>query len=108
MYFKRKIDAYLESWKATPKHHPLVVQGARQIGKTESIMHFAEKNYKSVIRINFVEAPKYKTITERGYGADDVVKMISLLDASHRFVPHDTLIFFNECELPVIFYTQNI
>ena len=98
MYLQRKLDTALQEWKNTPEHKPLVIHGARQVGKTESILHFAEKAYASVVRINFVEAPKYKTISERGYGADDVVKMISLLDASHRFVPHDTLIFFDEIQ----------
>lgn len=98
MYLRRKLDTALLEWKSTPEHKPLVIHGARQVGKTESILHFAEKAYTSVVRINFVESPKYKTISERGYGADDVVKMISLLDASHRFVPHDTLIFFDEIQ----------
>ena len=98
MYFKRKIDAYLEDWKATQKHHPLVVQGARQIGKTESIMHFAEKNYKSVIAINFVEEPKYKVIIDRGFSAEAIIQMISLVNPSHRFIPHETLIFWDEIQ----------
>lgn len=98
MYLQRKLDSVLQEWRATPGHKPLVIHGARQVGKTESVLHFAEKAYASVIRINFVEAPKYKTISERGYGAEEVVKMISLLDGSHRFVPHDTLIFFDEIQ----------
>ncbi len=98
MYLQRKLDAILQSWKATPERKPLVIRGARQVGKTESILHFAEKAYASVVRINFVEEPKYKTISERGYGAAEVVKMISLLDGTHRFVPHDTLIFFDEIQ----------
>ncbi len=39
---KRKIDKYLEEWKRNPAHKPLIVKGARQTGKTESILHFAE------------------------------------------------------------------
>ena len=41
MYFKRKIDKFLNDWKNNPSHKPLIVKGARQIGKTESILHFA-------------------------------------------------------------------
>ena len=63
MYLQRKLDSVLQEWKSTPKHKPLVIRGARQVGKTESILHFAEKAYSSVVRINFVEAPQYKTIT---------------------------------------------
>ncbi len=50
MYYRRKIDDYLNNWKADPEHKPLIVKGARQIGKTESIMHFAEGNYKLCAR----------------------------------------------------------
>lgn len=39
MYFKRKIDIYLKEWKDNPYHIPLIVKGARQIGKTESVAH---------------------------------------------------------------------
>ncbi len=38
---KRKIDSFLEEWKADPERLPLIVKGARQIGKTESIRFFA-------------------------------------------------------------------
>lgn len=50
----RKIDTILQEWKANPEHMPLIVKGARQIGKTEAIRHFAKNNYDSVIEINFV------------------------------------------------------
>ena len=45
---KRKIDKYLIEWKQNPDRKPLIVKGARQIGKTESIKHFAENNYKNI------------------------------------------------------------
>ena len=98
MYLKRKLDSFLQSWKATTNHRPLVIRGARQVGKTESILHFAEKAYDSVVRINFVESPKYKTITERGYAVDEIIRLISVLDGSHRFVPHSTLVFLDEIQ----------
>ena len=44
---RRKIDAYLSEWKNNPSRKPLIVKGARQIGKTLSIEHFAKRNYKS-------------------------------------------------------------
>ena len=63
MYLQRKIDVYLKEWKQDEHRRPLIVKGARQIGKTESIRKFAEENYKHVVEINFVEEPKYKMIT---------------------------------------------
>lgn len=49
MYYRRKIDDYLKAWKVDPAHKPLIVKGARQIGKTESITHFAKENYENVV-----------------------------------------------------------
>ena len=57
---RRKIDAYLVAWKHNPDRKPLIVKGARQIGKTRSIESFATQNYKNVIQINFVEHKKYR------------------------------------------------
>ena len=49
MYYRRKIDDFLKKWKADKAHKPLIVKGARQIGKTESIMHFAEAEYSGAV-----------------------------------------------------------
>ena len=57
---QRKIDKILRDWKQTENKMPLIVKGARQIGKTASIMQFATENYKNVIAINFVLQKKYK------------------------------------------------
>lgn len=65
-YLKRKIDAFLNDWRLNPGHKPLIVRGARQVGKTESIMHFAKQRYKHVVYVNFVESPYYKGIIEAG------------------------------------------
>ena len=50
----RKIDTFLEEWKKADNRFPLIVKGARQIGKTEAIKHFAGSHYKSIVEINFV------------------------------------------------------
>lgn len=98
MYLKRKIDAYLETWKQDPDRKPLIVKGPRQVGKTESIKRFGDLNYKSVIYINFVEEPKYKLITEDGYKAESIIKNISRMDPSKRFIEGETLLFLDELQ----------
>ena len=98
LYLKRKIDAFLTEWKAHPDRKPLIVKGPRQVGKTESIKRFGDMNYQSVITINFVEEPKYKMITADGYKADDIIKNISRMDPSKRFIEGETLIFFDELQ----------
>lgn len=83
---------------------PLIVKGSRQIGKTESIRHFAKiAGYESFIEINFVKDQKYKKITEDGYTVASIIKNISLLDPSKKFIAGKTLIFFDEiAEFPDI------
>ena len=103
MYLSRKIDAYLTKWKNNPDKKPLIVKGCRQIGKTESILHFANDNYDSVIEINFVRDEKYKKIIVDGYDVDSIIKNISRIDPSWQFIPGKTLIFFDEItEFPEI------
>ena len=98
LYLKRKIDFFLSVWKSNPDRKPLIVKGPRQVGKTESIRRFGEQNYKSVISINFVEEPKYKMITTDGYKAEDIIKNISRIDPSKRFIEGETLFFFDELQ----------
>ena len=103
MYLRRKVDAFLEEWKADKNRKPLIVKGSRQIGKTESILHFAADHYENVIEINFVRDEKYKGIIVDGYEAADIIKNISLIDPTKKFVPGKTLIFFDEItEFPEI------
>lgn len=98
IYLKRKIDQYLLEWKKNPNHNPLIVKGPRQVGKTESILRFANDNYESVIYINFVEDPKYKLICEDGYKTENIIKNISRMDPAKHFLKGKTLIFFDELQ----------
>jgi len=98
LYLKRKIDSFLSEWKKSKNKKPLIIKGPRQIGKTESIRRFTHTNYENVIEINFLEEPKYKMITAGGYKTDDIIKNISLLDPSKRFIAGKTLIFFDELQ----------
>ena len=95
---KRKIDKHLLNWKNNPKRKPLIVKGARQIGKTESIRAFSVANYESVIEINFVLQKKFRAIFDDGYEVDTIIKNISLLEPSWQFIPNKTLLFFDELQ----------
>ena len=95
---KRKIDEYLIEWKRDLERKPLIVKGARQIGKTESIRNFAKSNYKSVIEINFVLQKQYKDIFDDGFEVDNIIKNISLRNPNFEFIPGNTLIFFDELQ----------
>lgn len=98
MLLRRKIDAYLRNWKNSPERKPLIVKGARQIGKTVSIEAFARQNYNSVVKINFVEQKRFKDIFNDGFEVDTILKNISLLNPEFNFVPGNTLFFFDELQ----------
>ena len=95
---KRKIDKFLVDWKNSPDKKPLIVKGARQIGKTESIRNFAKNNYKNVIEINFILQKQYKDIFDDGFEVDTIIKNISLRNPNFEFTPGNTLIFFDELQ----------
>lgn len=95
---KRKVDTYLTIWKKNPDRKPLIIKGARQIGKTRSIEWFASQNYKSVIQINFVEQTKYREIFNDGFEVDSILKNISLLNPEFKFIPGETIFFFDELQ----------
>ena len=98
MYFKRKIDDFLQEWKADAKHKPLIIKGARQIGKTESILHFAKQNYKNIIYINFALEKKFMQILADGYDVESVTRNITLADPSIQFIPKESIILFDEIQ----------
>lgn len=95
---KRKIDKYLTDWKNKPDRKPLIIKGARQIGKTRSVEWFASQNYASVIEINFIEQKKYRDIFNDGFEVNAILKNISLLNPELEFIPGDTIFFFDELQ----------
>ena len=95
---KRKIDDFLIEWKNKSERLPLIIKGARQIGKTESIRYFAKNNYKSVVEINFVLQKQFKVIFDNGFEVDTIIKNISLINPNFEFIPGETLIFFDELQ----------
>jgi uncharacterized protein len=95
---QRKIDKYLIEWKNKKDKMPLIVRGARQIGKTDAIENFAKNNYKYIVEINFVLQKEYKTIFDNGFEVDTILSNISIINNNFKFVPGETLIFFDEIQ----------
>lgn len=95
---KRKIDNFLAQWKAADDRLPLIVKGARQVGKTSSVMAFAHTSYKYVVAVNFALEKKYIHIFDDGYDVESVVRNLSLVNPAFSFVTGKTLIFFDEMQ----------
>lgn len=95
---RRKIDDFLIEWKQSKDKLPLIIKGARQIGKTDSIENFAKNNYKYFVEINFALQPEYKTIFDNGFDVDVIISNISMINPNFIFKPKETLIFFDELQ----------
>ena len=66
MYLRRKLDAFFEELEGRRSAQAMIARGSRQVGKTESINHFARQTYERVIETNFVRDEKYKGIMKIG------------------------------------------
>ena len=95
---KRKMDDVLREWKKDPDRLPLIVKGARQVGKTETVRKFGRECYGNFIEINFILQQQFRGIFDAGLEASAVIKSISLIRPDWKFVPGDTLIFFDEIQ----------
>ena len=98
MYLKRKVTDFLINWKNNNDKMPLIIKGARQVGKTKAIENFATQYYENIVEINFALQTQYKDIFDDGYDVDTIIKNISFKNPNFRFIPNKTLIFFDEIQ----------
>ena len=96
MYFKRNIDHYLLEWKNSQRRKPLLVRGARQVGKSSSIRHLGE-SFDYFVEINFETRPEYRQIFIDNKNVIDIVSRLSLL-AGIPIVENKTLLFLDEVQ----------
>ena len=95
---KRKIYQDLLEWKEKTPKRALVVNGARQVGKTFIIDAFIRENYKNIVAINFIERPRFKQVFAGDLTVDTLISQISLLMPDAIFEPGETAIFLDEIQ----------
>ena len=96
---RRKITKELESWKSDPGRKSLVVQGARQVGKTYSIRQFGKSSaYEDFIEINFKETPSAVDIFSGDLNVDSLLMALRFRFPEKRLTPEKTLIFLDEIQ----------
>lgn len=94
----RKITKYLEEWKASEHRKPLILQGARQVGKTYSILEFGRTHYENVAYFNFETNPKLNDTFAEDISPNYLVPILSHI-AGQTIVREKTLIVFDEVQL---------
>ena len=94
----RKIMSLLEAWKESPHRKPLILRGARQVGKTYSLLEFGRSCYENVAYFNFETNPKLNKTFEKNISPDYLIPILSHI-AGQTIVKEKTLIVFDEVQL---------
>ena len=94
----RKIMKFLETWKENKHRKPLILQGARQVGKTYSILEFGRTYYENVAYFNFETNPKLNATFEENISPEYLIPILSHI-AGQTIVREKTLIVFDEVQL---------
>lgn len=94
----RKIMEYLESWQKSPYRKPLILQGARQVGKTWSVLEFGRTRYENVAYFNFETNPKLNKTFDEDISPKYLLPILSHI-AGQTIVKEKTLIVFDEVQL---------
>lgn len=95
---KRKVTAFMDQWIRTKEKKCLVVQGARQTGKTYIIERFAEDNYEELVEINFKQLPSAMDIFSGDLTVDNMVMAMRFRFPEKKITPGKTLIFLDEIQ----------
>ena len=93
----RFIDDFLIKWKTEKRRKPLIIRGARQVGKTYSITHFAANNFKNLIKIDFEREPGLKNIFDHDLDPKRISKELELIK-NIKIERENTLLFFDEIQ----------
>ena len=94
--FNRKIIDYLVGWKKKKGRKPLIIRGARQVGKTSAVLMFGEKYFKDVVYLN-LDNPAHLKLFREDVSLQDFEKIIQI-KFHQRIVPKETLVFIDEIQ----------
>ncbi|MDO4462677.1 MAG: AAA family ATPase [Bacteroidia bacterium] len=96
MYSKRIIDKYLQDWVNDDNHKPILLRGARQVGKSSAVRNLGN-SFEVYLEINFERNPEYKAIFEPNLDIPRIVSQLSAMSGK-RVVPGKTLVFLDEIQ----------
>ncbi len=95
---KRKVTHSIKKWINTKNKKCLVIQGARQTGKTYIVERFAEENYEEIVEINFKQMPSAMDIFSGDLTVDNMVMAMRFRFPEKKIIPGKTLIFLDEIQ----------
>jgi uncharacterized protein len=95
-YIPRIIDQELEKWRNQRDRKPLLLRGARQVGKSSAVRHLA-KSFDHFVEVNFDENPEFSTLFEKSISPAELCEQLTLL-LKVPIVEGKTLVFFDEIQ----------
>ena len=94
---KRLFDNVLKEWRQQPRRKPLIVRGARQVGKTYSINAFGKSAFDDLVVFDFEANRRLQRVFADNLDARDLVTQLEA-EAESKIVPGQTLVFFDEIQ----------
>jgi len=94
---KRNLDIELIKWKNSNRRKPLIIRGARQVGKTWTIKNFGDENFNRIIIVDFEKSSIFCKLFKDTIDPIDIIKGIEI-SLKVRIIPNETLLFFDEIQ----------
>jgi predicted AAA+ superfamily ATPase len=99
MYFYRDVDLDLLEWKDSESRKPLLIRGARQVGKSSAVKNFAQ-NFKYYLEVNFEEENGLKSLFEQSLTVEELITQLAVIKQT-PIIEGETLIFFDEIQVSI-------
>ena len=87
----------LKKWKESPERKPLIIRGARQVGKTWLMKEFGQSCYDNYVYFNFDEEDELKSVFEVNKNPQRIIELLSMI-AGEKIAPGKTLVIFDEVQ----------
>ena len=94
--YRRSLEE-LRKWRSCKGRLPLIVRGARQVGKTWLVEEFARLDFSNLVKVNFEKMPSASRIFDVDLDPKRIIGLLEVI-AGERIIPEDTLIFFDEIQ----------
>jgi predicted AAA+ superfamily ATPase len=96
MYIQRKVDERLKQWRESPTRCPLILRGARQVGKSAAVQHFGE-TFESFVTFDFELNPDLKEVFASSLEPSQILMQLEAV-CGQSIIPGKSLIFFDEVQ----------
>ena len=94
---RRLVDSYLDAWRVHPRRKPMIVRGARQVGKTHSLLEFGKRSFGSILHVDFERNPELVHIFQKNLAPGRLTRELEIASGV-RLIPGETLLILDEVQ----------